>query len=57
MAKPTSLLYLSGTVDNLSFYKMEGVEGTIVRRKGGAIKEKILYDLTLKTPAVIWGIW
>ena len=44
MAKLTSLLSLSGTLDNLSFYKMEGVEGTVVRRKGGASKEKILHD-------------
>lgn len=30
-----------GSVDALSFYKMKGVEGTIVRRKGGPSKEKI----------------
>jgi hypothetical protein len=44
MAKLTSLLSLSGTVDNLSFYKMEGVDGTVVRHKGGAKREKILHD-------------
>jgi hypothetical protein len=30
-----------GSVDDLSFYKMRGVEGTIVRRKGGPSKEQV----------------
>jgi hypothetical protein len=55
MAKLTSLLALSGSLDNLSFYQIEGVEGTIARRKGGASKEKILHDPCFKnTRRTMW---
>ncbi len=30
-----------GSVDDLSFYKMRGVEGTIVRRKGGPSRDQV----------------
>lgn len=35
---------LRGSLGGLSFYKMRGVEGTIVREKGGPSKEKIKKD-------------
>ena len=39
---------LSGFINELSFYKLTGVEGTIVRRKSGHTKEKIKTDPNLK---------
>jgi hypothetical protein len=36
MAKLTSLIQISGTLDDISVYKMAGVEKPVVRRKGGA---------------------
>lgn len=45
MAKLTSTLFtFSGSLDGLSVFKMEGVEQPVVRRKGGAKREKILHD-------------
>jgi hypothetical protein len=44
MAKLKAPFDLSGSLGNLSFYMMEGVNRTLVREKGGASKEKILYD-------------
>ena len=39
---------LSGSIDQLSFYKMKGVDKTIVRRKGGHTREKIKTDPRLR---------
>ena len=44
MAKLTSLLSFHGTLDGISVYEMEGVDQPVVRRKGGAAKEKIHHD-------------
>jgi hypothetical protein len=44
MAKLTSLITFSGTLDNLSSYTISGREGHILRRKGGASREKIFHD-------------
>ncbi len=41
MAKLASNLSFTGSLGNLSAYKMRGVEGTVVRIKGGATKKKI----------------
>ena len=41
MAKLTSLLHFKGTLDNLTAYQMEGVEGTVVRKRTGPTKEQI----------------
>jgi len=35
------VINITGTIDNLSFYKMKGIEETVVRTKGGASKKKI----------------
>jgi hypothetical protein len=35
---------IRGTIGGLSFYKMKGVEGTVVREKGGFTKERIKTD-------------
>jgi hypothetical protein len=39
---------LRGSIDGVSFYKMRGVEGTIVRAKGGFTKERIKTDPKLE---------
>lgn len=44
MAKLISLIQFSGTLDGISVYKMEGVKEPVVRRKGGASRQKILHD-------------
>lgn len=44
MAKLTSLITFSGSLDGLSAYTIEGRKGHFLRRKGGASKEKILHD-------------
>lgn len=44
MAKLTSLLSFSGTLDGLSVYKMAGVKEPVVRRKGGASRQRIRTD-------------
>lgn len=44
MAKLTSLIQFSGTLDDISVYKMAGVDKPVVRRKGGASREKIHRD-------------
>jgi hypothetical protein len=44
MAKLTSVFTFNGSLDNISVYKMEGVDQPIVRKKGGASKEKILHE-------------
>lgn len=44
MAKLTSLITFSGSLDNISVYEMAGVSKPIVRKKGGAKREKILRD-------------
>ena len=44
MAKLTSLLSISGTLDGLSIYKMVGVKEPVVRRKGGASGQRIKKD-------------
>ena len=41
MAKLTSLLQFKGSLDNLTAYPMEGVEGTVVRKRTGPTKEQI----------------
>jgi hypothetical protein len=48
MAKLTSLFSFQGSLDGISVYKMEGVEKPVVRKKGGAAKEKILRDPCFK---------
>jgi hypothetical protein len=48
MAKLTSLITFQGSLDGISVYKMEGVDKPVVRRKGGAKKEKILHDPCFK---------
>jgi hypothetical protein len=42
MAKLTSILTFSGSLDGLSAYKIEGVEGGVLRRKGGPTRKQIL---------------
>lgn len=44
MAKLTSLIQFSGTLDGISVYKMAGVDQPVVRRRGGAPRQKILRD-------------
>jgi hypothetical protein len=44
MAKLTSLLKFSGSLDGLSAFKMEGIAEEILRRKGGLTKEQIQND-------------
>jgi hypothetical protein len=41
MAKLTSLLKYQGSLEELTAYQLEGVEGTVVRRKSGPTKEQI----------------
>jgi hypothetical protein len=41
MAKLTSLLSFSGTLDGVSVYQMNGVDRPVVRKKGGPSKETI----------------
>jgi hypothetical protein len=48
MAKLTSVFSFQGSLDGISVYKMDGVDKPVVRKKGGATKEKILYDPCFK---------
>lgn len=41
MAKLDGSIRFNGSLDNVSAYKMRGVDGIILRKKGGASKEKI----------------
>lgn len=43
MAKLTSLIQFTGSLDDYSAYRMEGVKSLILRRKGGASRQKILH--------------
>lgn len=43
MAKLTSIVKFSGTLDGLSPYKTEGVEETILRKSGGPTKDQVLH--------------
>lgn len=42
MAKLTSILTFRGSLEGLSAYKMEGVEGEVLRRKGGPSRQQVL---------------
>ena len=44
MAKLTSLLKFNGSLEELTAYQLEGVEGTVVRRKTGPTREQIQSD-------------
>jgi hypothetical protein len=48
MAKLTSSFSFTGTLDGLSCFRMEGVDRPVVRRKGGAPRDKILHDPCFK---------
>jgi len=41
MAKLGANFDFTGSIGNISAYKMRGVEGTVLRKKGGASKEKV----------------
>ena len=43
-------LKITGSLGNLSFYKMRGVDGIVVRQKGGAPKEYVKNSPTFKVP-------
>ena len=43
-------LKITGSLGNLSFYKMRGVDKIVVRRKGGAPKEYVKNSPTFKVP-------
>jgi hypothetical protein len=43
-------LKITGSIGNLSFYKMRGVDKIVVRRKGGAPKEYVKNSPTFKMP-------
>jgi hypothetical protein len=43
-------LNITGSLGNLSFYKMRGVDKIVVRRKGGAPKEYVKNSPTFKVP-------
>jgi hypothetical protein len=43
-------LKITGSLGNLSFYKMRGVDGIVVRQKGGAPKEYVKNSPTFKLP-------
>ncbi|MBT1707318.1 hypothetical protein KK062_03750 [Fulvivirgaceae bacterium PWU5] len=43
-------LKITGSLGNLSFYKMRGVDKIVVRRKGGAPKEYVKKSPTFKVP-------
>ena len=56
MAKLTSTLFtFSGSLDGISVYNMEGVEQPVVRRKGGAKREKILHDPCFENTRRVMG--
>lgn len=44
MAKLTSLLKFQGSLEELNAYQMEGVDGTVVRRKSSLTREQVLRD-------------
>ena len=44
MAKLTSLVKFQGSLDELNAYQLEGVNGTVVRRKSSLTKEQVLTD-------------
>ncbi len=41
MLKLTGSILFTGSMDNFSAYTMQGYDGIILRKKGGASKEKI----------------
>jgi hypothetical protein len=43
-------LKITGSLGNLSFYKMRGVDGIVVRQKGGAPREYVKNSPTFKVP-------
>jgi hypothetical protein len=43
-------LKITGSIGNLSFYKMRGVDGIVVRQKGGAPREYVKNSPTFKVP-------
>lgn len=44
MAKLTSLIQFTGSLDDFTAFKMAGVKPIILRRKGGASRQRILHD-------------
>lgn len=44
MAKLDGIIQLTGSIDNLSFYKMRGSDKIIIRRKGGPSKKQVKYS-------------
>jgi hypothetical protein len=59
MAKMESAFPFTGTIDNMSFYKMRGVEGVIGRKKGGPtskrVKESKTYQNTRRNSTEFGG--